>query len=255
MLEPIQNLPTGLYGLRATGTVSKDDYEQALQPLLEEARREGRRIRFLYLFAPEFKGFTMGGAWEDARIGLHYLRLFERCAVVSDVGWIRGAARIMGAVLPCPVRVFGSGEWQEAIAWLSSPPNTASLTHRLFPEQGVLVVEPHGRLHIEDFDALALMVDPWIEAHGVLNGLVVHVYEFPGWESVGSFLRHIRFIRDHHRKIRRVAVAADSKLAKLGSGLAEHFVQAEIRRFDYSDVDQAIAWAGRPPSSEEVRHV
>ena len=252
MLEPIHNLPAGLFGLRAIGKVSKDDYDQVLQPLLEEARREGHRIRFLYHFGPEFEGFTAGGAWEDARIGLRYLRLFERCAIISDVSWIRGTTRVVGAVMPCPVRVFGSVEWQEAVAWLSSSVEPASLSHRLLPEQGVLVVEPHGRLGIDDFDALALVVDPWIEAHGQLNGLVIHVQEFPGWESVGSFLRHVRFVRDHHRKIHRVALAADGKLAELGSGLAEHFVQAEIRRFAYDELDQAIAWASRSQGAEEA---
>jgi hypothetical protein len=247
MLERIQDLPANIYGLKASGKVSKDDYDSVVAPLLEEAQREGRRIRLLYQFTPQFTGFTPGGAWEDAEIGLRYLRLFERCAVVTDRDWIRGTVRVLAAMLPCPVKIFRDEQWNEALAWLSAPAaSSARLEHRLIPERGVLVVEPRGRLAVEDFDAIAATVGPWIESGHELYGMVVHAREFPGWESIGSFLRHIQFVRDHHRKVRRVALAADGKIAKLAPALVENFVGAEIQHFPYEGLDQAIAWASRP---------
>ena len=243
MLERLKDLPDGVDGVRARGRVTRDDYEQVLEPILAEARSQGRRLRFLYHFGREFEGFTAGAAWEDARVGWHYLRLFERCAIVSDVGWIRETSRLVGVMLPCPVKAFGNSAWQEALAWLRGPAEGARLMHRLLPEVGVLVVEPGGPLRPEDFDALALTVDPWIEAHGTLRGLVVHAREFPGWENVAGFLRHLRFVRDHHRKVRKIALAASGRLAEWAPKLAEHFVDAEVRHFGYDELDRAIAWA------------
>ncbi len=244
MLQRIDDLPPGVFGLRATGTVSREDYDRAVVPVLEDARREGRRIRFLYHVGPDFKGFTAGAAWEDARIGLRFLRLFERCAVVTDVDWLKTATRAMGALMPCPVKVFGNAEWEDAVAWLRAPAET-SLTFRMLPDRGVLLVEPHGRLTIGDFDRLTTTVDSWLESSDdALDGLVVHAREFPGWQDFGSFLRHLRFMHDHHRKIRRVALAADGKIAELTPALVDHFVQAEVKRFGYDEVDGAIAWAG-----------
>jgi hypothetical protein len=107
-----------------------------------------------------------------------------------------------------------------------------------------LVLEPEGPLRREDFDALALSVDPWIEVHGELRGVVVHARGFPGWENVGGFLRHLRFVRDHHRKIGRIALAAGGRLAEWAPRLAEHFVHAEVKAFGYDELDRAIAWAG-----------
>jgi hypothetical protein len=63
MLERVLDLPAGIYGIRAAGTVSKEDYDQVVAPLLEEARRQGRRIPFHYNIAPGFKGLKPGGAW------------------------------------------------------------------------------------------------------------------------------------------------------------------------------------------------
>jgi hypothetical protein len=244
MLEPIPDLPAGIDGLRAKGAVSKGDYDRVFAPLVEGARRDGRRIRLLYHFAGDFDGFTPGGAWQDAALGMRHLRVFERCAVVSERDWILLATRAFATLLPCPTRAFRESEMSEALAWLSAPAAAPHVTHRLIEERGVLLVEPHGPLGVEDFDAIALTVDPWIESGRDLNGIVVNMRAFPGWESLGGFVRHMQFVRDHHRKIRRVALAADGKLAKLAPALVETFVAAEVRHFGFDEVERAIEWVG-----------
>lgn len=46
--------------------------------------------------------------------------------------------------------------------------------------------------------------------------VVVHAHEFPGGrENVAGMLHHFRFVRDHHRAVRRVALAADGTVADL----------------------------------------
>ena len=213
MLERLTDLPADVYGLRAGGKVTQQDYNDVLRPLLSDARSRGGRVRFLYHFTPDFEGFTPVGALEDMRLGLQHLRLLERCAIVTDIGWLRNSSRLLGMMMPCPVGIFGNSSWDEALAWVSAPPQARHLTHDLRAESGVLLLELKGPLSAEDFDAVALAVDPWIEAHEELSGLVLHVQAFRGWEDVGSLLRHIAFVRDHHRKVRRVAVAADGKFA------------------------------------------
>ena len=243
MIEKLKDLPNGIDGVKAIGKISKEDYEQVFVPLLDDTRREGRHIRFLYQLGPEFEGFTPGAAWEDAKIGLHSMRLFDGCVVVTDLTWVREFTQLAGFLMPCPVRVFGNQERDKAIDWLASLPEGAAVSHRLLPDLGVMVVEVKQALRAQDFDALAFTADTWIEAHGHLQGLVIHAREFPGWENLGSFLRHIRFVRDHHRKVKRIALAADTKLASLAPRVAEHFIQAEVKSFGYDELDSAIAWA------------
>jgi hypothetical protein len=243
MLERLQDLPGGIDGVKAVGRVSREDYERVFEPLIDGARREGRRIRLLYQVGPEFEGFSAGAAWEDAKLGLASLRLFEGCAVVTDIGWIRESTRLAGFLMPCPVRVFGNSQREEAQAWLRSLPEGAAVTHRLLPDRGVLVVEVNQALRAQDFDALAATADQYIDAHGDLSGIVIHARSFPGWENLGGLIRHVRFVRDHHRRVRRAALASDSKVAGLAPKLAEHFVQAEVRRFGYDELDAAVAWA------------
>ena len=252
MLEELKDLPAGVDGVRASGTVSREDYERVIDPMLAKAHRAGRRVRFLYQFSTEFRGFTPAAAWEDAKVGLRYVRLFDRCAVVADADWIRNASHAVGNLLPCPIKVFRNAEWDSALAWISAPSTARNVEHRIVEAAGVLVVEPHGRLSVEDFDAIAMSVDPWIEAGHKLRGVVIHAKAFPGWESIGSFLRHVRFVREHHRKIHRVALAADGKLAKLAPAIVETFISADVRHFAYGELDLALKWAGNAEPSERA---
>ena len=148
--------------------------------------------------------------------------------------------------MPCPVWVFRNTEFAKAVDWLGSLPEGPAISYRLIPESGVIVVDVKQPLRAQDFDAVAFTADTWIEAHGDLQGIVIHAREFPGWENLGSFFRHVRFVRDHHRKVKRIALAADTKLASLAPKIAEHFIQAEVKNFGYDELDSAIAWAEGP---------
>ena len=129
MLEKSTDVPPGIDALKAVGKVTKEDYETVLAPMLDAARREKRRLRFLYEFGPEFEGFEPGAGWEDAKVGLRSLRVFDGCAIVTDSAWIRRASRVAGFLMPCPVRIFAGGERARAIDWLRSLPVSAAVPH------------------------------------------------------------------------------------------------------------------------------
>ena len=114
--------------------------------------------------------------------------------------------------------------------------------HELLSERGVLILKPEGALRAEDFVTLASTVDPYIEQHGELNGLMLEAQSFPGWDDFAALASHVRFVRDHHRRIRRIAVVSDSKLLTVAPKLASHFVSAEVRAFDTADRAAALAW-------------
>ena len=249
MLQRIPDVPECIDALAAIGTLTRQDYEQSIEPILDEARRGSRRIRLLVQLGPEYEGYTAGAAWEKTANAFRspsLLRLLDGYAVVTDLHWLHEWTHLMGFLLPFPLRVFGNDERDEAIAWLSALPEGPGVSHHLVPESGVLVVEVTAPLRAQDFEALAATADAWLESHDALPGVVIHARQFPGWENAASMLRHFRFVRDHHRAVRRLALAADGKLADLIPGLAEHFVHAEIKRFGYDDLDDAVAWAAGP---------
>ena len=106
----------------------------------------------------------------------------------------------------------------------------------------ILHVRPTSALQQEDFARLARAVDPHIEATGTLAGLIVEAPGFPGWDSLAAMAAHFRFVRDHHRRIRRVAVVTDAALGDLAEKLASHFVAATIRHFPAGQLEAARRW-------------
>ena len=116
------------------------------------------------------------------------------------------------------------------------------IEHRLDAAHSILYVRPTSALGQEDFVQLARTVDPHIEATGDLAGLIIETPDFPGWDSFGAMVAHFRFVRDHHKHIRRVAVVTDAALGTLAEKLASHFVSATIRHFSAGEVESARRW-------------
>lgn len=114
--------------------------------------------------------------------------------------------------------------------------------HELLAGKGVLIVRPKGPLAADDFAALAQDADTYIDAHGALNGLMICVEAFPGWEDLDGAISHFRFVRDHHARIAKVAFVSDSGVLAALPGLAGHFVSAEVKHFKGNEETEALAW-------------
>jgi hypothetical protein len=116
------------------------------------------------------------------------------------------------------------------------------ITHELLTDEGVLIVHPLSPLTADDFENLARDLDPWLEVHGPLKGLMIQTEAFPGWNNLAGMLSHFRFVRDHHRRIRRVAMVSDSAVLTVAPKIAGHFVSAEVRHFPADDHEQSLEW-------------
>ena len=112
----------------------------------------------------------------------------------------------------------------------------------LLKADGILILRPQGRLEAADFERVAREVDPYIEANGKLHGLLLDAEAFPGWRDFAALIAHFKFVRDHHRKIEKVAVVSDSSFLSVAPKFATHFVKADVRHFPQSQRDDAFAW-------------
>lgn len=119
------------------------------------------------------------------------------------------------------------------------------ITHELLTDEGVLIVHPMSPLTAGDFENLARDLDPWLELHGPLKGLMIQTEAFPGWNNLAGMLSHFRFVRDHHQRIGRVAMVSDSAVLTIAPKVAKHFVAAEVRHFPAAEHQQALEWLGQ----------
>lgn len=111
-------------------------------------------------------------------------------------------------------------------------------------DKGILVVKPLGPLGAEDFAAIARDADGYIKLHGELNGLVICSEKFRGWKNAQGLWSHLRFVRDHHNKIKKVAFISNSKIPELVINFAKYFVHPEAKYFKYNQENSAMSWIG-----------
>ena len=112
----------------------------------------------------------------------------------------------------------------------------------LLRDRGILILSPDGPLEKADFERLAQEIDPFIAANGKLTGLMICAKTFPGWDSFGALVSHLKFVRDHHRQVSRVAAVTDSEFLKIMPHIAKHFVSAQIRQFPSDEKTEGLAW-------------
>ncbi|SLM48594.1 conserved protein of unknown function [Nitrospira japonica] len=116
------------------------------------------------------------------------------------------------------------------------------LVHQLLANEGILLIRPDGPIAAGDFELVAKTVDPYIENKGTLRGVMIEAPSFPGWDSFAALMSHLCFVRDHHRFVAKVAAVSDSPILSIAPEIAKHFVQAEVRHFNATDRDAALAW-------------
>ena len=116
------------------------------------------------------------------------------------------------------------------------------LNHELRQDDGVLVLHPEGPLEAADFTTLASHVDAYLERHGTLRGVLIRAKSFPGWKDFGALLAHLKFVREHHQRIEKIAVVADGAFANIMPNIASHFVHAQVQHFDLTREDAAWDW-------------
>lgn len=112
--------PDGVIAFTAKGKIVADDYRDVLRPAVDAAVARHDRIRVVFELGPEFDGYSAGAAWEDVKLWGPHLTKWERCAVVSDHGFIVDAVKIFRIVMPGEVKVFSAGELEVALTWAAA---------------------------------------------------------------------------------------------------------------------------------------
>ena len=116
------------------------------------------------------------------------------------------------------------------------------IEYKLDTEHSILLVQPKSAIERDDFVKIAEAVDPQIEATGGLAGLIIEAPGFPGWDSFGAMINHLRFVRDHQKRIKKIGVVTNSHLGDVAEHLTSHFVSAEIKHFPAGQIDAARQW-------------
>jgi hypothetical protein len=119
MLQFINDLPGHVVGIRATGEVSKEDYQKVLIPRIEELIENGSHVNYLVVLETDLHKFSAAAWWEDFKFGFKNFGKWEKVAVVTDQKSVEWFSDVVGHIVPGQVRGFKLSELSEALKWVS----------------------------------------------------------------------------------------------------------------------------------------
>jgi hypothetical protein len=120
MIELMKNLPSNVVGFRASGEVSKDDYDKVVFPAVEDLVKRTGELNYLYVVDTPFKNFKLGAWWEDAMLSLAKASKRHRAAIVSASEGANTFTDLWGKIFPGEFRGFRPEELDQAKRWVSA---------------------------------------------------------------------------------------------------------------------------------------
>ena len=119
MIKMISGLPDNALGFEFSGSVSQGDYETVLIPAVEAALVENEKVNLLCHIGPDFDKYELGAMWEDAKVGLEHVAVWQKIALVTDVEWVRISVKVFGFTIPAEVRLFDNDQFADAKMWIA----------------------------------------------------------------------------------------------------------------------------------------
>jgi hypothetical protein len=104
--------------VRASGKLSKEDYEQFV-PGLERLIKEQGKIRVLFEMH-DFHGWEGGALWEDIKFDVKHFADIRRLAMVGEKKWEEWMARFCQPFTSAEIRYFDQSRADAARQWITS---------------------------------------------------------------------------------------------------------------------------------------
>ena len=126
MLQLMKDLPAHVVGIRAVGSVNKEDYEQTFIPAIEKVAREAGEINLLMLLETDVTNFSYGAWMQDAKVSLKHYAKWHKVAVVTDQKVIEKISHYLSFISPAEVKGFPVSDVELAKGWVSVPTETTA---------------------------------------------------------------------------------------------------------------------------------
>jgi hypothetical protein len=129
MIELIEGLPGNILGIAVKGRLTQRDCAEVLIPAMAKSLKRHDKIRLYY----ELKSRFPGAAWDELELGLEQATRCERCAIVTDIGWVRLTVKALRFLIPGEIRVFATDEADLGRAWVKAPSAARTATEAVAP--------------------------------------------------------------------------------------------------------------------------
>lgn len=119
MITLLTEAPYNVVAFKASGQVTKEDYQQIVIPEVEQLIAKTGKINFLLYLDTDIENFTTGAWFEDVMLGLKNLGKWNRAAIVTDSSTIIMFTNVFSYIMPGEFKGFTKDFYTDALTWLS----------------------------------------------------------------------------------------------------------------------------------------
>jgi len=119
MLQLIKDMPDHVAAIHAVGDVTREDFENTLEPIFDELVSTCGEINYLLILETNGSNFSPGAWWRDLVLMLKYYSKWNKIAVVTDKRGVEWFTDVFKFVVPAETNCFPLDKLDEAIKWIS----------------------------------------------------------------------------------------------------------------------------------------
>ncbi|HTI08308.1 MAG TPA: STAS/SEC14 domain-containing protein [Puia sp.] len=120
MIDILPGLPSNVIGFKATGEVTKEDYEKVVFPGIRKHTDTSKELNFVFYVDTPLKNFSPGAWLRDIWLQVKKFAAWHKVAIISDVERVRRFTDSISFLLPGQYKGFLSSELEEAVRWAAT---------------------------------------------------------------------------------------------------------------------------------------
>jgi hypothetical protein len=121
MVQLLADFPDHVAAYRASGAISKEEYQEVVMARVDEVADRYSKINFLVRLETDMDNYSIGAFLEYLKISFEHFRKWSRMAIVTDERWLRKAYEGLSLLVPGQIRGYPLDEFEKAKEWVSGP--------------------------------------------------------------------------------------------------------------------------------------
>lgn len=127
MVELLHDFPRHVAAYRASGAVSKEEYDRVVVSRVEEVAKEFDKINFLVRLETDIDNYSVGAFFRYLKVSFGHFFKWNRMAIVTEEKWVRNAYEFLSGLVHGEIKGYSLKEYEAARKWVSEPLDSDSL--------------------------------------------------------------------------------------------------------------------------------
>lgn len=117
MITIIPDAPENVAAFKASGEITKRDFENIVNPEVKRKVEKYEELNYLMLIDTDLDQFSAGAWFEDVLLGIKNLAKWNRAAIVTDSNGVQNFTVIFSVLMPGEFKAFPKDNLYNALYW------------------------------------------------------------------------------------------------------------------------------------------